>query len=406
MFTERVPVVIAGAGPVGLSAAAFLVAHGIDVIVLEAAAAPHQEWRASTFHPPTLELLDELGVTPVMLERGLIADRYQIRERNGERVAEFDYAWLADDTAYPFRLQLEQYKLAEILTQRLEAAAPACIRYGHRVTSLAQAASSVTVVAESPAGKRRFQADYVIGADGAHSAVRKALHLTFAGFTYEDRFLLISTDLELDKYLPGICLVNYLADPDDYAMLLRIPDVWRVMVPVPPGRPDDEARSDVRMRQTVSSLVHDAIDWESVGVASHQLYKVHQRIAGRFRVGPVTLVGDAAHLNNPLGGFGLNSGIHDAFDLGRRLVRIFADRSRADAELEEFDRRRREAAQYWVQRLSHDNKRILSEKDPDERRRTWARLIATTGDPAATRQWLLNASMISAVDGIGAPPPA
>jgi 3-(3-hydroxy-phenyl)propionate hydroxylase len=114
------------------------------------------------------------------------------------------------------------------------------------------------------------------------------------------------------------------------------------------------------MRKAVSSLVNESIDWESVGVASHQLYKVHQRVAERFRVGAVMLVGDAAHLNSPVGGFGLNSGIHDAFDVGRRLVRIFAGASQPDPELEEFNRRR-EVARYWVQRLSHDNTRILSD---------------------------------------------
>jgi 3-(3-hydroxy-phenyl)propionate hydroxylase len=404
MPAERVQVIVAGAGPVGLTAAAYLVRHGVDVVVVEAEPAAHQEWRASTFHPPTLQLLEEVDATPLMLERGLIADRYQIRERRGDLVAEFDYQWLTGDTPYPFRLQLEQYKLAEILIDRLDQEASGSVRYGHRVQAVDQGALSVTVTAETPCGRKTFNADYLIGADGAHSVVRQSLGLPFEGFTYEDRFLLISTDLELDKYLPGLCHVNYLADPDEYAMLLRIPDVWRVMVPVPAGRSDDEARSDARMRATVAALVNDAIDWETVRVATHQLYKVHQRIAGRLRVGRVALIGDAAHLNSPIGGFGLNSGIHDAFDLGRRLVRILNGSGKPEAELDAFSTRRREAAEYWVQRLSHANTRMLSEKDPGERQKTWDRLIATTRDPVAGRDWLLNASMISGVSGIGAPP--
>lgn len=394
-------ITVVGAGPVGLTMAHLLARNGIEVQVLEASDEPSTEWRASTFHPPTLELYESVGVAEEMLAAGLVARHYQVRDRKAGLVAEFDLDVLRDDTPYPFRLQYEQYKLVRLLRDRLAAAPNATIHFGHEFLDLAQGTAGVTVTVHTPAGVREVTVPYLLGADGAGSAVRARLGIEFTGLTYVDRYLLLSTTFPFEAHLPGIRLVNYIADPDEHMMLLRIPDVWRVLFSVRSGDEGvamTEPEGQRRLRRVVASD-------EPFPILQRQLYQIHQRVAGTFRVGRVLLLGDAAHVNSPFGGMGLNSGVHDAFDLGARLPRALADPASAEAELTTYATARRRVATDHVRAQTHRNTRSLAERDPVERKRNQARLAAVAADPERARAWLLDAAMITAVRAqrIGAP---
>lgn len=396
MQSASAPLIVVGAGPVGLTAAYILAHSGIPVLVLEASAVPSTEWRASTFHPPTLELYDSVGIAQSMIAEGLIARHFQMRDRREGAFAEFDLALLADDTSFPFRLQYEQYKLVRLLQARLAELPNADILFDHEVTEVDQGPDEATVTVRTKDGVLTFAAPFVLGADGATSSVRRSLALAFEGLTYEDRFLLLSTTFPFEEHLADIQLVNYIADPDEYMMLLRIPDVWRILFSIRPGEEADaltEAEGERRLQRVMASP-------QPYPVVQRQLYKVHQRAASTFRVGRVVLLGDAAHVNSPFGGMGLNSGVHDAFDLARRLVRILHDGASID-ELDEYSRRRRQVAVEFVQQQTHRNTLDLAERDPARRRQNQALMAEISADPDRARAWLLDSSMISQVRAIG-----
>ena len=188
------PVVIAGCGPAGAALALYLARRDIPVMVLEREPSLPVDLRASTFHPPTLEMLNDLGVAAPMVAKGLIVDRYQYRDRRTGEVAEFDMSVIADETLFPFRLQLEQYELTQIAARVLDGHSSAALRYAHEVTGFRQDGEAVTVQVATPAGTEEIRASYLVGADGASSHVRKAAGIDFAGFTYEEKFLVASTE--------------------------------------------------------------------------------------------------------------------------------------------------------------------------------------------------------------------
>jgi 2-polyprenyl-6-methoxyphenol hydroxylase-like FAD-dependent oxidoreductase len=367
-------VVVVGAGPVGLTAALTLHRLGADVTVLEAGDALATESRASTFHPPSLEMLAGLGVLPALLAQGLVSPRFQYRERGGGIIAELDMSLLADDTPFPFRLQCEQSKLTRLLLPLLP---PGTVHFGQRVERVTQDATGVTV-------NDAFRGDWLIGADGANSAVRRSLFGdAFEGITYPDRFLVGSTDEDLTALLPGIAEVNYLFDPVEWLVVLRTPDHWRVLLPTPPDTPDDVEKA--RLPERLLGVADPGRPWR---VAHTTLYRVHQRVASSFRVGRVLLAGDAAHINNPLGGMGMNSGIHDAVLLSTAIVNGDDDAVTATAAA------RRDVARDYVQKTTHSNWEKLrsggASAYADE-------LRALAADPVAARAYLLRSSMIASL---------
>src|SRR5581483_4574460 len=231
MVDDRNRVVIVGAGPVGLTAALALAKRGIPSVLLAAEAELVMELRGSTFHPPTLDLLDEFGVVPRMIETGLIAPNWQFRDRETGPVATFDLSLLKGDTNHPYRVQCEQWKLMRFLKDELDKIPGADLRFGHQVTAVSQDGDSATVIADTANGPVSVAGRYVIAADGARSAVRRSLGVAFEGFTYPELFLIASTDFAFEQTLTDIAYVNYIADPLEWLVLLRVPGLWRVLVP-------------------------------------------------------------------------------------------------------------------------------------------------------------------------------
>lgn len=387
---DRKPVLVVGAGPVGLVAAAALLREGVPVTVLEAGAEVSAEMRASTFHPPTLDMLDGLGAAAAMVGQGIVAPRMQYRSRRDHGVvAEFDFGILADATRHPFHVHCEQSRLTRILHGLLRDRPGFAIRFGARVAACADEGDRASVTL---ADGTRVEGSHVIGCDGARSAVRKASGIAFEGFTWPERFLVLSTPFDFAGAIPGLADVAYYADPEEWFFLLRVPGLWRAMFPVPEGAHDEAALADGyaqgRLRRVVPGLA------DLPPIRHRTLYRVHQRVASTYRRGRVLLAGDAAHVNNPLGGMGLNGGIHDAVNLAGTLAAVWRGEA-PEALLDRYDRQRRGVTVEHVQRRSIANKRDLEAGGPDAGRAFRERMAETAADPAKARAFLLDVSMIA-----------
>ncbi len=242
---EQDRVLIAGAGPVGLTAALVLAGRGIPVTVFEAGEELSRASRASTFHPPTLDLLDQFdGVTQQLIDIGVIADRYQLRDRRSGPYAEFDFATLRGDTRHPYRVQCEQSRYTPIALERLGRYSHAEVLFGHPVTGVETHDDRVEVRTGGAADTTTFSGAWLIGADGASSAVRESLGIGFEGMTYPDRYIVVTTTFDLLEALPDLAYVNYLSDPREFVVLLRLPEVWRALFPLPGGISVEEATSE------------------------------------------------------------------------------------------------------------------------------------------------------------------
>ena len=385
-------VAIAGAGPVGTVAAYALAKAGLRVVVLEAAAGCAEDLRASTFHPSSLEMLDELGVLDELLPQGLVAPVYQYRIRQTDEVLGFDLTEIGDVTRFPFRLQAEQWKLARLLVAKLEAMPNADVRFSNRVVHFAQDDGGVTVAVETQIAIERLRARYLIACDGANSIVRKWLGVQFEGFTYPEKFLCLSTDWPLEEHFEDLAPVNYVADPDEWRVLLRVPTLWRVLVPASETISDDELRSDAVKDAVFDRLIGRGPE---VSTAHRTIYRVHQRVATRYDHGRVLLIGDAAHLNNPLGGLGMNSGIHDAMNLTEKLRAILLEGGDAGELLPRFDRQRRTVMHGFVQAQTIRNKAMMESSTSKED--YYDEMRAHCHDPDKRRAYLLRQSMFTSL---------
>ena len=394
MQKHQAHVVVAGAGPVGLVSALLLANQGVKVTVLEAAPALNRDLRASTFHPPTLDMLAPLGLTDDLVAQGLVARFTQQRDRQEGVVAEFDMQLIAPDTDHPFRLQCEQWKLTQMIQAKLDAMPHVQMLFDAKVSQVTQTADQVQVAFTQADEARTLQADYLIGADGAWSAVRRSLNIEFEGFTYPERFLVVSTAFEYADHLPRLSYVNYCSDPLEWCVLLRVPTLWRVLFPTKAEETDEAVLTDASVQARLQNLLPQAQAY----VTQHRtLYKVHQRVAQRFRHGRVVLAGDAAHINNPLGGMGMNGGIHDAMNLTEKLLAIF-QHGGSDALLDQYERQRRTIAIDYINASTARNKRDIEERDPVKRKENQQALRELSLDPVRARAYIRQSSMIDALE--------
>jgi len=383
-------VVVAGAGPVGCVAAAVLAKADVRVTFVEAAPSLPRELRASTFHPATLEMLRPYGVVDEMIARGLVAQHFAYRDRRVGVVARFDLDELRDITNYPFRLQCEQFKLCEILLEKFASNPLIDVRFSSAIGAVEQRSEGAAAVLTNG---ETIEADAVIGADGASSAVRKSLGCTFDGMTYADRYLVVSTPYELSDHMPDLSYVNYVSDPDEWMVLLRTVEFWRALFPVSDDETDDQALSDESVERRLQGVVANPTAYE---VAHRTIYRVHQRVADRFRVGRAVLVGDAAHINNPLGGMGMNGGVHDAVLLAGGLAGLLHG-TVTDQQLDGYAALRRQLALDFVQRHTHENAVTLATPDASIRAKALEQMTERAANVDTAYDYLLEASMIKVV---------
>jgi 3-(3-hydroxy-phenyl)propionate hydroxylase len=387
---QRRNILVVGAGPVGSVAALACAQAGHTVTLLEAQQEIDDSPRASTTQPPTLEILAELGLIDEYIRVGLVARTFEFWDRPSlTRIAEFDFERLRDETDFPFVVQTEQHKLANMAIERLRKMPDAEVHFGSRVEGIEQTADRVKVLTD----KNPLVADYVIGADGGRSAVRKSLGIEFEGYTWPERFLVITTKFDFEAAL-GCCYRNYMADPQEWTNLFKVAgdDLqgrWRAVFNTREDETDEEALSDAAVRARLSRIYVAESERDYLHL---NLYKVHQRVARQFRKGRVFLCGDAAHVNNPIGGLGLNSGIHEAWDLAELLDQVL--RGEPEEILDQYEARRRPLNIEYVQEQTVANKKRLEERDPAQRARRFDELRAMADDPERHKAFLMRASLL------------
>jgi len=401
-------VIVVGAGPVGAVMTLALVNKGIPVLLLEAEPEPLEDQRAATIHAPTLEMLADLGLKEQAFADdatgGFQAPVFQFRDRaSGELVAQFDIRMLAGEVPYPFVLQWEQYKLVRAVLLILAASGLADVQFSTKLTALTQGADHVDVTVDADGETQQLRAAYVIGCDGGRSAVRRLSDIDFEGFTWEERFIKIATSVDFGSANTGYCTRNYFSDPEEWLNLFKVkgngpPGIWRVIMPVKAGETDEEALSMPAIQRRLHSVYDKSGDFD---IPYYALYSVHQRVAATFNKGRVLLAGDSAHVNNPIGGMGMNGGIHDAINLANKLADVWLGRTDARV-FDRYTRQRRKAQVDYVQAQTIANKRTLEERDPAARRKHFDEMRRTSEDVALHKKYLYRASLIDSLNSANA----
>jgi 3-(3-hydroxy-phenyl)propionate hydroxylase len=396
MSNDDPRVLIAGGGPVGLLCAWILGRRGIGVRLFDNNAGLQTDPRAATTHPATLDLLDEGGLADDMARVGLVAPIFQFWDRPSNRlVAEFDHAILSKDTRHPFVVQCEQFKTARLLLDRIEKLPNVEVLFNHEVVDVIHTADAVSVDVRGAQTTSKHTGEYLIGADGGRSIVRKRSEIPFEGFTWPERFIVLTTPFDFETHR-GYSYRSYFAEPGAWCNCFKVsadgpPGLWRTVFPTEPAQDDASLMSDAGVQDRLQRFFPDDRLYE---IVHRNLYVTHQRVAATFRKGRVLLAGDAAHVNNPIGGMGLNGGIQDAVNLADKLSEVLLE-GKSDRLLDLYNLQRRTVAIEFVQEQSIANKKRLEESDPTTRQRNLDELSRIAENPDRARQFLLRTAMIA-----------
>jgi 3-(3-hydroxy-phenyl)propionate hydroxylase len=355
---------------------------GLPVQVFEAEDEIADQLRASTFHPPTLDYFDESGITAELIAAGRITPTWQIRMHTTGDRAEFDLAVLSEDTGHPYRLQCRQALLSRALAARLP---DGTVHFGSPVTAVAQNESGVSITVNDAV----VRGSVLIGCDGARSLVREAIGAEFEGATYPENTILVTTHFPFEDHLSGLSGVNYIWKPGGTYSLLRLPDLWRISLHPTDGQSPEDALEDASIRAQTREVLPQAGD---IDIVEKRIYRVHRRVATQYRKDRMFIAGDAAHLNSPKGGMGMNGGIHDAWCLADLLIEVAngGDPARLDA----YEARRRPIARDDIVAQADKNRARMNTTDETERRAYLQSLQETAADPVKAREFLLRSSMI------------
>ncbi|MEU7389642.1 FAD-dependent oxidoreductase [Streptomyces tanashiensis] len=385
-------VAVVGAGPVGLTAALVLARSGVPVTVLESRSELATESRASTFHPATLDLLDELGVAAALRRQGRTVDRLQWRDLDGGVHAELDYSLLAGHTRHPYRLHVEQARLTPLLLDALTATGLADVRFGATVTGAAETGGGVRLRTEDAAGRATVgHHPYVLAADGSRSRLREIAGLPGTAEEYPDYALRVVTDSPLDELVPGLAPLAYVRDPRGSFSVLGMPDHWRLIFRIRRGTPRAEVLAPEAVRARVERALPGAAG-RAVRITDAHTYRLARFLLPRYRAGRVLFAGDAAHLTSTAGGLNMNCGLHDAVETGRALATVLQTGTGDEAPLDTALGRRRSIVETAV--LPRSEARTAGLDSPAELLARIADLRRTAADPRAATDYLLKASLL------------
>jgi len=391
-------ILVVGAGPVGVIASLACAQCGFKVTLVEAGSRIDDSPRAATTHSSTLEMIDSVGLVDQFTREGLVARYFDFWDQpSRKQVARFDHDLLRDETKFPYVVQTEQHKLARMGIEKLKTYADVRVSFETALQTLAQTDSSVTAEVSCNGETETITADYVIAADGGRSTVRKLLGIAFEGMTWPERFVVITVLDDLEALL-GCSYRNYLAAPRDWGNLFKVAGDdgkgrWRIVYPSSGEGSDDEDLADTPVFERLQRVYPLEGGYD---IVHRNIYRVHQRVAATFRQGRVFLAGDSAHVNNPIGGLGLNSGIHDAMEVADMLSNV--SRGTEDAAVfDRYDRRRRALNIEFVQQQTIANKKRLEERDETARQAALDELRATVDDPVRHKQFLMRSSLLDSV---------
>jgi 3-(3-hydroxy-phenyl)propionate hydroxylase len=383
------PICIVGSGPVGLYAALLLVNAGVRVTVLEQNKGLSADMRAFTFHPATLDLLEGQGLDESLAALGSITEGWQYMIHGTKEHAVFDLSVIADLTRHPYRLQCEQYHFAHLALERLLDSPLFEIRFGDRLEALEDDGAGLSLRVSGSSGERRMQTPWLIAADGSRSSVRRLLQLPFEGSDFPQASLSLVVDHPFQDDVPGLLGVNYVWTRTGYYSLMQLRDLWRFSCNPDPDLSAREALSEPAAQAHLQAVFPRPRPYT---IVQRNFYRLRQRCLATFRHGRVLFAGDAAHQASPIGGMGMNSGMHDAHCLVEHLLPVLDGAD--EGLLDRYSRRRRTIALEEVQRLAARNHRWHVATDPAERRSIWQALQEVLADPEQTRNFLAETSMI------------
>jgi 3-(3-hydroxy-phenyl)propionate hydroxylase len=393
MGNNKEVVLVVGAGPVGLVATASLISRGIPVKLIETTADLAQDLRASTFHPPTLDFLDELGIAQKLVDQGLICKNWQFRDRKKGAIATFDLSLLQGETKFPFRLQCEQWKLTKALKDFIDNHPDGELITKTKAESVEQDENSVWVSTKNEEGiVQKFEGRFLIGSDGARSVVRKSIDAKFEGMTIPEIFLVLSTNFRYEEAISDLANIAYVSDPNEWLVLLRTLTLWRVLLPTNPDHTEDFIMAPENVEKRLQAVIPSSSKYD---VFHKTAYKVHERVSDKYIDGRIFLAGDAAHINNPLGGMGMNGGIHDAVNLVEKLEKVWHGASLET--MGQYQRQRRKVAIETVQAQALRNRAILNASDENERLNYYSELEGIVADSRKHKEYVMKSSMITSL---------
>jgi len=362
--SHDVPVVIVGAGPVGLALAIGLRRHGVASLVLERSRTTSRHSKAAVIHVRTREVLRQWGIEQPFLEAGTLRSSITLHAAADDRPrATLDLAELGTEVELPGLLLLEQSVTERLLLDELRRDALGEVRFGAEVVALHRHADGVSVTARTDRGEERLDAAFVIGCDGASSSVRRLVGLPFRGLTYRTRPML--ADIRVDDARDALPWPRQHQGATGVTNAVRLrPGLWRIirLDDRAPSVGDGQAEAPVGDTE-VAHRVAEVLGPGPFEVVWAERFRIHRRSSPRFRLGRIVLAGDAAHIHSPLGGLGMNAGVQDSHNLAWKLAATLAG---GDGErlLGSYDVERRAVVVEQVSRTTDIATRMFLQSPP------------------------------------------